>query len=212
MIPTDRLLHAQDRLAQSDPVMAALIATHGDCRLGAQPRDPFHVLAVSIINQQLSTKAADTIQARVEQCIGCAPGQLTAAALRAVEHEALRGCGLSNAKARWLHGLSDRVLGGELAMERIAELDDVAAIEVLDALPGVGRWTAEMMLMFAFHRLDVFSMGDVGLRRSINQLYNGGLALPDADTQALTLRWAPHRTVASWYLWRHADGNVGSWG
>ena len=83
-----------------------------------------------------------------------------------------------------------------------------AALEALDALPGIGRWTAEMVLMFALHRLDIFSMGDVGLRRSINRLYNNGDALDEEQTLAITDRWAPYRSVACWYLWRMIDGDI----
>jgi DNA-3-methyladenine glycosylase II len=85
-------------------------------------------------------------------------------------------------------------------------MDDEAAIAALDALPGIGRWTAEMMLIFALDRLDVFSLGDAGLRRAINQLYNDGDPLDDDDTLALTESWAPYRSVACWYLWRAIDG------
>src|SRR3546814_5240423 len=87
----------------------------------------------------------------------------------------------------------------------LKKLDDETAIEVLDALPGIGRWTAEMFLMFAMQRLDLFAMDDVGLRRGINMLYNKGKPVSEARTLKITRKWAPYRSVASWYLWRVAD-------
>jgi DNA-3-methyladenine glycosylase II len=90
----------------------------------------------------------------------------------------------------------------------LRKLDDETALEILDALPGIGRWTAEMFLIFAMDRLDIFSMGDVGLRNGLNRLHNRGEKLDDAATLVLTARWAPYRSVASWYLWRVTDGDA----
>jgi DNA-3-methyladenine glycosylase II len=123
----------------------------------------------------------------------------------------LRACGLSNAKARWLLALAEATASGTLDFRKIRRMDDAAALAVLDALPGIGQWTAEMMLIFAFDRLDVFSMGDVGLRRGVNLLYNKGRPLNDRRTLKLTAAWAPYRSVASWYLWRMADGDSTTW-
>lgn len=201
---------AEAHLSAADARLARLIAAHAPCTLGTSGRDPFQVLVTSIISQQLSTKAADTIQSRIEVLIGT-PGRLAPEALLAVTPQALRGVGLSNAKAGWLQELSRRVLSGALSFGGLALLDDEAALAELDALPGVGRWTAEMMLIFALHRLDVFSMGDVGLRRAVNRLYNGGEPLADDATRQITAIWAPYRSVASWYLWRLTDGNVQAW-
>jgi len=202
---------AQRHLSGCDPIMARLIGHHGDCQLGSKSSDRFHVLAVSIINQQLSTKAADTIQGRVETLLET-PGVLDPARLAVADPLALRAAGLSGAKVRWLIDLAQRRQDGRLDLDAIAALDDEAAIIELDALPGIGRWTAEMLLIFAFGRPDVFSLGDAGLRRSINRLYNAGEKLDDDATTRIVEPWAPHRSVACWYLWRHADGNVDSWG
>lgn len=210
MIETALLEKAQKQLSRADPHMKRLIASHGACTLGARRRDPFHVLASSIISQQLSVRAASTIQARVEARAGVC-GRLTPAALLALGTEELRACGLSNAKARWLHALAEARRTRRLCFAELLRLDDEAAIERLDALPGIGRWTAEMVLIFAFDRLDIFSMGDVGLRRAVNHVYNGGERLDDERTLALSAAWAPYRSVASWYLWRRIDGNVQAW-
>ncbi len=190
--------------------MRCLIRSHGPSTLGQRRRDPFHVLASSIIGQQLSTKAGDTIQARVHALVGVR-SKLTPRKLLAVDQQQLRDCGLSNAKAKWLLGISERVMSRELNFHALAKLDDEAAIKVLDDLPGVGRWTAEMFLIFAIDRMDIFSMGDVGLRNSVNKLFNGGAKLDEPSTRRIVERWAPYRSVASWYLWRTIDGDSTTW-
>lgn len=198
---------AARHLSKADPVMAQLIRDHGAHTLGARKRDAFHVLATSIISQQLSTKAADTIQRRVQERVG-AQKHLAPAHLLAVAHEDLRACGLSNAKAKWLQGIAQAVDSGTFSFAKLRRMSDEDAIEALDALPGIGRWTAEMYLIFALDRPDIFSLGDVGLRNSINRLYNKGRPLNDAKTLKLTATWAPWRSVACWYLWRGIDGEI----
>lgn len=201
------VLAAEKFLSRRDPVMKKLIRQYAPCTLVGPQRDPFHVLCTSIISQQLSVKAADTIQGRVSKLVG-ARKLLKPPHIINTEHDALRACGLSHAKARWLRALAEQVQEGHFSFARLKRMDDEAALEALDALPGIGRWTAEMVLMFALHRLDIFSMGDVGLRRSINRLYNNGDALDEEQTLAITDRWAPYRSVACWYLWRMIDGDI----
>ena len=205
-----QLRTAERHLSRTDPVLRRLIKRHGPCTLGMKTRNPFHILCTSIISQQLSTKAADTIQGRVQISIGANPHLKPAQFLKAT-HEQLRACGLSNAKARWLRDIAGRVETGEFSFRKLVKLDDEAAIEMLDALPGIGRWSAEMYIMFALGRLDVFAMDDVGLRRGVNKLYNEGRKLSDRKTLALTRKWAPYRSVASWYLWRAADPANAAW-
>ena len=207
MIPAKALRAAEAHLSRKDKKLARVIAHHGPCRLVRTRRDPFHVLCTSIISQQLSTKAADTIQTRVATAV-VAGARFMPAHFIDIEYELLRGAGLSNAKARWLIAIAQAVHNGEFSFASLRRLDDEAAIETLDALPGVGRWTAEMMLIFALDRLDIFSLGDAGLRRSINDLYNGGERLDDDATLKITARWAPYRSIASWYLWRMIDGEI----
>lgn len=206
----ERLAEADRHLAQADPVLGALIRRHGPCTLGLNARDPFHVLCTSIISQQLSTKAADTIQGRVEALVKANP-HLEPAHFKGVRHAALRRAGLSNAKARWIVEIARRVRDGEFSFETLNRLDDQPAIEMLDALPGIGRWSAEMYLMFALGRLDIFAMDDLGLRRSVNRLYAGGRKLGERRTLAITRTWAPYRSVASWYLWRLGDEEPSNW-
>lgn len=201
---------AERQLSAADPILAALIARHGPCQLGARRRDAFHTLCTSIISQQLSAKAADTIQGRVQTLLRANP-HLRPAHFASVPHEALRACGLSNAKARWMVEIARRVRAKEFSFRRLARLDDEAAIEALDALPGIGRWSAEMYLIFALDRLDIFAMDDVGLRRGVNRLYGKGRPLSDRRTLQITRAWAPWRSVASWYLWRLGNEEPANW-
>lgn len=210
MIERELIATAEKHLARRCDVIRRLIRSHGPCTLGAKRRDPFHVLASSIIGQQLSTKAADTIQARVHARAGV-KSRLTPPAVLAVPADELRACGLSNAKVKWLHTLSAHVESGELNFRKLAKMNDADALQTLDDLPGVGLWTAEMFLIFALDRVDLFSMGDVGLRNSVNKLFNGGAKLDERATLKIVERWAPYRSVASWYLWRLTDGDIQTW-
>lgn len=210
MIEREHIAVAEQHLARRCPTMRHLIRAHGPSTLGAKRRDPFHVLASAIIGQQLSTKAADTIQARVHARVGVKT-KLAPDALLATPAGDLRACGLSNAKVKWLHALSARVESGALNFRALAKMNDADALRTLDELPGVGLWTAEMFLIFALDRLDLFSMGDVGLRNAVNRLFNGGVRLDEPATRQIVERWAPYRSVASWYLWRLTDGEVQTW-
>ena len=208
MIPPATMRAAEAHLRAADAGLARLIDRHGPCTIGSRRRDPFHVLCCSIIGQQLSIKAAGTIEARVATLTG-AGTRFQPAHFLAAGHEQLRACGLSNAKAKWLRALAEAKHDGRLDFAKLRKLDDEAAIDVLDALPGIGRWTAEMFLIFALDRLDIFSLGDVGLRNGLNRLHNGGETLDDAATLARVAGWAPYRSVGSWYLWRLANGEGG---
>lgn len=210
MIDREIILAAERSLARQCAQMRKLIRRQGPSTLGQRRRDPFHVLASSIIGQQLSTKAGDTIQRRVHAAAGVRK-KLTPQKLLALDHEQLRACGLSNAKCKWLLGLSEEVNSGRLKFAALRRLDDADAIEQLDALPGIGRWTAEMFLIFALDRLDIFSMGDVGLRNGVNRLFNDGNKLGNEGTLEIVERWAPYRSVASWHLWRLTDGDSDTW-
>lgn len=200
-----RLRAAEQHLAAVDPVMAEVIQRYGPCRLATRVRDPFHTLCSSIISQQLSSRAADTIQARVMASFAVVDA-LRPEHLATADLDALRACGLSQAKAKWLRHLGEAASSGALDFDALRALDDEAAIAALDALPGIGRWTAEMFLIFAMHRLDLFAMDDVGLLRGLKMLYSK-TNRPLAERRILTItrRWSPYRSVASWYLWRVAD-------
>ena len=197
---------AQAHLAAADDVMADLIARLGDCTLWHTAREAFPTLCSAIIGQQISTRAAATVEARLRQALG---GQLEAQAILRADEARLRGAGLSAAKARYLRALAEA--RDTVTVEALQPLDDVAATKQLTAIHGIGPWTAEMFLIFVLQRPDVFSMGDVGLRNMINRLYAGGAKLDARATRAITERWAPWRSIACWYLWRLTDGDDGAW-
>jgi DNA-3-methyladenine glycosylase II len=185
-------------LSKNCPVMAELVIRHGPCTLMDSDFKPFETLAASIIGQQLSVKAADTIEKRVLAAIG---GPLTPEGIISVEPEALRACGLSNAKVRYVKELAARVVDGRMDLDLLMrEEDDEIVVKALTELPGIGKWTAEMFLIFGMKRPDVLSLGDVGLQRAARLLYG-----EDQTLDMVAIRWRPYRSIASWYLWRHLD-------
>lgn len=211
MISAKKMADAERQLAQRDPRMATLIQRHGPCTIGRKRRDSFTVLCASIISQQLSSKAADTIQKRVMLALG-AEKDFTPAHFNGVNVAQLRACGLSNAKGKWLLALAERVGSGTLDLAQVRKMKDADAMQTLDDLPGIGPWTAEMLLMFAFDRIDIYSMGDLGLRRGAELVYNRKRKLSDKKLLQLTASWTPHRSIASWYLWRAIeDGENSGW-
>ena len=192
----DTMPAAEAHLRAACPVMDRLIADHGRCPLADTPRDPFETLATSIICQQLSAKAAATIEGRVRALLP----DFGPASLAVADPDALRGAGLSGAKARYVTGLAQRVLDGRLPLDGLGALDDEQALALVTSVPGIGRWTAEMFLIFCLHRPDVLALGDAGLQRSARLLFGD-----EVDLAAAGERWRPFRSVASWYLWRHLE-------
>lgn len=194
---TDRVkLDAITHLATADSVMAKLISTHGPCRIGHRKRDPFDILASSIISQQLSVKAADTIEKRVRALVT----SFEPSAVLTVSHELLRGAGLSNGKAKYLHALATQIVDGKLDFVLLKRSSDEQVVEALTEVPGIGRWTAEMFLIFGLKRADVLAVGDVALQRAVRNLYGSRKTLERAGKN-----WRPYASVASWYLWRSLE-------
>jgi DNA-3-methyladenine glycosylase II len=198
-----------DHLSRADAKLAAVIARAGRCPLPERGKEApsgdqaFRALVHAIVAQQLSGKAADTIFGRVEALGGDSlPGP---AALLALSDETLRGAGLSGAKTRGVKDLAARVLDGSLKLDGLHAHEDEAVIEALTRVKGIGRWTAEMFLMFRLGRLDVMSTADLGLRKGMMHLF-GLDDLPDATTMVrLSEHWRPYRSIGSWYLWRVAE-------
>lgn len=167
------------------------------------PRPHFHTLVWAIINQQLSVRAAQTIHGRLQAHLGTE--LLEPQQFYRIRETTLRKCGLSGAKSRYIREIARRIRVGELELEQLDTLDDEQVSELLISLPGVGRWTADMLLMFSLGRLDILPVGDLALRKSIRLHY----ALPDdapfEEYFALAEMWRPYRTVASWYYWAAVD-------
>lgn len=187
-------------LALADPELGALIdrvaTVEGTLWSGAG----FAVIARSIISQQLSEKAAATIWRRVAEQIGTTPEAIAVAPV-----EALRTAGLSGRKVEYLQEIARGTLAGEIDWDALDALDDEAVIEELVALRGVGRWTAEMYLIFALGRSDVLAVDDQGLRNTAGRAFGLGRAATRAELQERGERWKPWRSVASLWLW----GDVG---
>ena len=197
------------RLLRRDPVMAALIREHGPCGLADALRvDHLSALVRAIIFQQLSTKAASTIHGRL---VGLLPdGRITAAALAEMTDEQFRSVGVSRQKARYLRDLAGKVSSREVTLDGLEDLDDESVIAALTAVKGIGRWTAEMFLMFRLHRPDVLPVGDLGIVNAVQKAY-GLRKRPTPDRlRRLGDAWKPYRSVACWYLWRSLDNAGGS--
>ena len=194
---------AERHLGKADSVMKDLIRRRGPCSLGEYEYRPFHTLVVSIISQQLSAKAADTIQGRLAQ-VTSIPFFLPESVL-SCSTDKLRAAGLSSSKVRYIQELACNVADGRLSFADLENEEDDVVIETLVELPGIGQWTAEMFQIFGLKRPDVLSLGDAGLQRSAKALYgvreNGSELL-----MKISDAWRPYRSVASWYLWKHLDG------
>ncbi|MBM3222566.1 MAG: hypothetical protein FJZ47_02000 [Candidatus Tectomicrobia bacterium] len=190
-------------LQQADPRLGQLMAQCGPCTLAPRDLEPFVMLCRSIIYQQLSGKAAGTIMARFLELYGTVSPEPEA--VRQTSEDTLRGIGLSRQKIAYLKDLASHVQTGTLQLDTLPQQSDTAVIEQLVRVKGIGRWTAEMFLIFALGRLDVFPVDDLGIRKAIQQLY-GYQRLPAPVTmQRHAHKWHPYRTIATWYLWRSLD-------
>lgn len=191
-------------LKKVDPVMARLIETVGSCNLTVRDQGThFDAICRSIVFQQLSGKAAGTIHGRFEGLYGGRsplPSELTA-----TTDETLRSVGLSRGKSAYLKDLATRVVSGQLPVETLHELSDDEVIAALTSVKGIGRWTAQMFLMFRLGRPDVLPDLDLGIQKGIQRAYRlRKLPLPE-KVKKIGAKWAPYRTIASWYLWRLLD-------
>jgi DNA-3-methyladenine glycosylase II len=200
---------AERYLAERDPVLGAVIAAHGRCGLAASQRqDPFTALVESIVWQQLSGKAAATIYRRVLALLPDggppAPGPILD-----VPEADLRAAGLSRAKTAYIRDLAARVRDGDVHLEMIEALEDAAVIAELTRVKGIGRWTAEMFLMFRLHRPDVLPVGDLGIVTAIRRAYRLRKPPSAARLEKIAEPWRPYRSVACWYLWRTLDAVPG---
>ena len=157
----------------------------------------------AIVNQQLSGKAASTIYGRLEVLTGRAG--VTPKAIAKLTMPALRKCGLSAAKAATIQGLARAVVRNEIDLVSIHKHEDTKVVELLTSLKGIGPWTAEMILMFSLGRTDIFSKGDLGLRKGIMRLYGLKKMPSDQLMDKLARNWSPYRTYAARVLWRVAD-------
>ena len=190
---------AADAIAALDPTLAEVIRRTGPLRLRLE-RNRFRMIVRAILSQQISMAAARTIRLRFERLLR--PHAVTAERVRSLSEEDVRAAGLTRQKTRYVLTAADDVASGMVSLSGLGRMSDAEAIEHLTQLVGVGRWTAEMVLMFSLGRPDVFPIGDLGVRNAIRDLY--GIE-DEAECETLAGTWRPYRSVATWYLWRHAD-------
>ena len=182
-----------------DPILAALLSAGGPLGGAYQGRSHFETLARIVASQQVSEAAASTIWSRVRALVS----RFTPKAVAALSPEALRGAGLSGSKTRTIQGIAHALEAKDISLSALARRSDEDVVEALKELKGLGPWSAQMMLLFGYHRPDVFSFGDAGLRRGLIDLYGlekGGLEEASAP---LLESWQPHRSMASRLLWRY---------
>jgi DNA-3-methyladenine glycosylase II len=194
---------ARRTLARRDPVLRDLMRRYGACGLtGAQHQDPFKALIHAIIAQQLSSRAAATIERRFDALFA---GRPAPADVTLVPDEGLRAVGISAQKIRYIRDLCARIQDGSLKLDALPDLPDESVIAALTQVKGIGRWTAEMFLMFRLHRPDVLPIGDLGIVKAVQRVYG----LRQVPTPARLIRigeaWRPYRSVACWYLWASLD-------
>jgi DNA-3-methyladenine glycosylase II len=198
---------ARAHLLKADDTMAALVERLGevdfDGHRSRRPDDAYGALLRTIIGQQLSVKAARSIYGRLVELFGGhtpSPAELLAA-----DPEVVRAVGLSRSKVAYIYDLARKIEDGDLHLDQLADMSDDDVIAELTQVKGLGRWTADMFLMFHLGRPDVLAVGDLGIRRAIERLY-GFEEIPDAETiERLAERWRPYRTYACIYLWESSE-------
>jgi DNA-3-methyladenine glycosylase II len=188
-----------------DPVLGALIKRIGRCRLAdVQREDPFHALVETIVGQQLSMRAAAAIFGRFLALFP--PGRFPSpAAISGVTDTELRSTGFSRQKIGYLRDVCRRLEAGTLALDRLDRMADEEVIETLTEVKGIGRWSAEMILMFKLHRPDVLPVDDLGIVKAVERAYGMKARPKPARITAIGENWRPYRSVACWYLWASLD-------
>ena len=191
-------------LAKRDRVMRKLIPRFAEGRLQSRG-DAFTTLARSVVGQQISVKAAQTVWDRVVALVSSGSPSLQPASLLAVDAVSLRAAGLSARKVEYLADLARHFESGAVHVGQWQQMDDEAIIEELVAIRGIGRWTAEMFLIFHLMRPNVMPLDDVGLIKGISLNYFSGEPVSRAEAREVGDAWAPFRSVATWYIWRSLD-------
>jgi len=198
------VVRARRILMRRDPQLAAVIKRVGRCTLpDGRTHDPFAGLVRTIMSQQLSGKAASTIFGRVEALAG--PGGLTPTAVRGFTADALRAAGVSRPKISYLYDLADHVGDGRLDLHALDGHPDEEVIARMTAVKGLGRWSAEMFLMFRLNRPDIFPVTDLGIVKGMQRLHGMKRRPAERTMVRLAEGWRPYRSIAAWYVWRSLD-------
>ncbi len=195
---SDRYPEASRVLSRNDPVLRELIARLGPCQLRPR-RNHFATLCDSIISQQLSAKAAQTICDRFAAIY--ARQRPTPAEVAQTTQARLRAAGLSSQKTRYVKDLAARFVNARLVPNRFARQTNEEIITSLCSVKGIGRWTAEMFLIFALNRLDVLPVGDLGIQKAVMRWYELSKLPTPSKLKAIAKPWHPYESVACWYLW-----------
>jgi len=187
-------------LKERDKKLAAIITSyHGE--MMTLRGDGFKTLARAIVGQQISVKAADSVWRKFEAAVK----KVTPDSVANADAVKLRACGLSERKVIYMHALANHFLENKKLIARWPEMKDEEIIKELTSIHGIGRWTAEMFLIFALGRPDVFPTLDLGLLKGVYRHYNGGKEMPIKKVNAIGETWRPYRSVGTWYMWRALD-------
>jgi DNA-3-methyladenine glycosylase II len=197
---------ARTHLQNSDPVMKQILAVQGPFTAKAKT-DRFGTLVSSIISQQISTAAATTIKQRLHDAVADRDGstQILPAAILRFDLDSLREIGISRQKASYLLDLADKVESGQVALQNMGRMKDEDVIEQLTQVKGIGRWTAQMFLIFSLARMDVLPVDDLGIKNAIQRQYKLSEQPTATTIESIAAPWRPYATVASWYLWRSLE-------
>jgi DNA-3-methyladenine glycosylase II len=191
---------AKRSLARRDPVMGAIMRAHPKIFL-VRRGEPFMTLARAIVGQQISVMAAQSVWSRFAACVG----EVTPQNVLLRERPLLRACGLSDRKTEYIADLAQHFANGSIHVHRWPQMSDEEIIAELVEVRGIGRWTAEMFLIFSLLRPDVYPLDDLGLQKGIRVAYFRGRKVALSTLRRLGERWRPWRSVATWYLWRSLD-------
>ena len=191
---------AKRALARRDPVMGAIMRAHPKVFL-ARRGEPFLTLARAIVGQQISVKAAQSVWDRLVICVG----EVAPQTVLAKDRKLLRACGLSDRKTEYIADLAQHFADGAIHVHRWPQMSDEQIIAELVEVRGIGRWTAEVFLIFSLLRPDVFPLDDLGLQKGIRLAYYKGRKVSVRTMARLGETWRPWRSVATWYLWRSLD-------
>jgi DNA-3-methyladenine glycosylase II len=191
---------AKRALARRDPIMGEIMRRHPGVFM-MRRGEPFMTLARAIVGQQISVKAAQSVWDRLTACVG----EMTAEGVLAKPRPELRACGLSDRKTEYIADLAQHFADGRIHVHRWPQMSDEEIIAELVEVRGIGRWTAEMFLMFNLLRPDVFPLDDLGLQKGICLAYYKRRKVSLRTMRRLGESWRPWRSVATWYLWRSLD-------
>lgn len=191
---------AKEELMKRDRIMRRLIPQFGDMHLVGRG-EAFITLVRSVIGQQISVKAAEAVWQRLlDACPKCTPAQILKAG-----NDQLAACGLSKRKAEYVLDLADHFKAKRVHVDKWSQMDDEDVIAELVQIRGIGRWTAEMFLIFNLLRPNILPLDDLGLLKGISMNYFSGEPVSRSDAREVAANWEPWRTVATWYLWRSLD-------